>query len=321
MIGQTRPTMVRDATNLMVNLCLAAKARLARVRACGKLPHVALQVADFSFRLGVKLLLGRHGGSLRYLVAPVEGTRYLEFPFVLQHATPECRECLDVSSPRMLSLFWAQKHPRCEITIINPDSRDLTETQRVAGLLGLSSICIKDAGCEILPTWKERFDCIWSVSVVEHVEGAYDDCQAVRWMYNALKPGGRLILTVPTDKVFWIEYRNNNLYGTQLPTRGGLYFFQRFYDDEAIRDRLIKSIGVEPESIAWFGENKNGLFHAYIRRLISHGLSAHASDPLEIAANYREFPSWNEMPGAGVCCLAFRKPLTPVDKTAQPVPS
>ena len=53
----------------------------------------------------------------------------------------------------------------------------------------------------------KTYDCIWSLSVVEHIAGQYDDRYAIQAMYKALEPGGRMILTVPVDRLFWDEYR------------------------------------------------------------------------------------------------------------------
>ena len=299
---------MRFAAKCIAACRLLARARLARFRARRGLPPAALQVADFSFRTGLRLLMRGAPGAFQHLIAPVEGTRYLEFPFVLRYAPRRRADCLDVSSPRAVSLFLARNNPAAAITMLNPDARDLAESRKIAGILGLSRIRFQEGGCERLREWRGRFDCIWSVSVIEHVAGEYDDRQAVRWMYDALKPGGRLLLTVPADKTFWTEYRAEKLYGTQPQAGDGRYFFQRFYDEAAVRDRIIAAAGAEPEAVAWFGEKENGRFHAYIRRLMERGLFVHANDPVEMAVHYREFNAWADMPGAGVCCLVFRKP-------------
>jgi len=38
------------------------------------------------------------------------------------------------------------------------------------------------------------------------------------------------------------------------------------------------------------------------------GLRRSVEDPREIADNFREFPSWEAMPGAGVCGIRVVKP-------------
>jgi hypothetical protein len=117
-----------------------------------------------------------------------------------------------------------------------------------------------------------------------------------------------LILTLPTDKTAWTEYRPQDSYGLQAPNANGEYFFQRFYDAEAIRRRITGPVRCEPEVIRWFGEEKQGRFHTHTKRIMEEGLIGHILDPIEMAGNYREYDTWEDMPGIGVCCLLLRKP-------------
>ncbi len=130
----------------------------------------------------------------------------------------------------------------------------------------------------------------------------------VRWMFDALKPGGHLILTVPVDRRYWIEYREIDHYGTQAPMQDGNYFFQRFYDERALCGRLIESIGHAPVLTRWFGEKTPGRFHAYIAQWMREGIAATVDSPREIADHYQHFDSWQAMPGVGVAGLLFEKP-------------
>jgi hypothetical protein len=127
-------------------------------------------------------------------------------------------------------------------------------------------------------------------------------------MYDALKEGGTLILTVPVDRRFWSEYRDKDYYGTQgRSAERGKYFFQHFYDKAAIQERLLFSIEQQPKIMRWFGETSPGRFHEYIQSWIREGYDCIVEDPREIVGNYREFASWEEMPGVGVCGLAIKK--------------
>lgn len=101
------------------------------------------------------------------------------------------------------------------ILMINPDARDLNQTLLVIRKLGINSIQVENRGVESLLAQRGIYDCIWSISVVEHIEDGYNDTQAVQLMYNALKKGGKLILSVPVDRHFWDEYREADYYGTQ----------------------------------------------------------------------------------------------------------
>jgi hypothetical protein len=144
--------------------------------------------------------------------------------------------------------------------------------------------------------------------VVEHTAGKYDDQYAVHLMYDALAEDGHLILTVPVDRQFWEEYRDREYYGTSKEQSGNeSYFFQRYYDKAAIWERLVNAIGVQPSSVRWFGEKHAGHFAEYEKRWQNEGINLTFNDPLEIAENYQEFPSWETMPGIGVCGMLFKK--------------
>lgn len=263
--------------------------------------------------LGWKLFRMGQAGARSLLLAPVSITRYFEFDFAWRAlaGNPGCRHrCLDVSSPFLFSMFVVRRFPEVQVRMLNPDARDSQHVRRVVERLRWPGIECAQAGVEELDRENGTYDAIWSLSVVEHVAGAGgDDRDAVRRMWTALRPGGRLILTVPTDKRAWDEYRDNDPYGTQ-PKSGtnGAYFFQRFYDEAAIRSRLVGSIGQEPARMEWFGEKTAGHFHAYIERWRREGAQATIGDPLDIARNYQAYSSFADMPGAGVCGLLFIKP-------------
>ena len=263
--------------------------------------------------LGWKLFRMGQTSARALLMAPVSITRYFEFDFAWR-ALPGnpgfLHRCLDISSPFLFSLAVARHFPDVEVRMMNPSARDSQHVRRLVERLRWPGIECAQAGVEELDRENGAYDAIWSLSVVEHVAGAGgDDRDAVRRMWVALRPGGRLILTVPTDKRAWDEYRDNDPYGTQPKSgKDGAYFFQRFYDEAAIRSRLVASIGQEPARMEWFGEKSAGHFHAYIERWRREGAQATIEDPLDIARNYQAYPSFADMPGAGVCGLLFIKP-------------
>lgn len=195
--------------------------------------------------------------------------------------------------------------------MINPDVCDIEITQDIANALSLTSIQTAVADVRELAKCAGKYDAIWSISVVEHIAGSTTDSEAVKLMFDALRPGGRLIVTVPVDKTFWAEYRTLNHYGTQSATATGKYFFQHFYDEAAIRERLIAPLGVQPSHMEWYGETTHGRFHTYIQEWLHHGSGFAAGAAREEVDHYRVFPNWDVMPGAGVCGFVIKKPHTP----------
>ena len=263
----------------------------------------------FGRRHGWKMILHFMREGINYLIDPVSSTRYFEFPFALSSLPPNPNRCLDVSSPSVFSFYVSQKIHPTSIWMINPDPKDIQLSAKVVKRLKISNIRTDCLGVDILENTQESFDCIWAISVVEHISGKYDDRYAVKLMFNALDVGGHLILTIPVDRKFWTEYRTQEFYSksnSQQDPRG--YFFQRYYDKAAIWERIISTIGLEPSSVRWFGEKEMGHFVEYEQRWLNEGLYCTVDDPLDMVENYQEYPSWELMPGKGVCGLLFIKP-------------
>jgi SAM-dependent methyltransferase len=281
---------------------------LAATRYASKEQVPGLEFASFGRRMGWRLIGRMPRLGARYLLTPVDIVRYFEFGFAADCLPASPGGCLDVSSPRLFSFYVAATRPSAHITVLNPDADDLAETRSAAKELDLITLETRPGGTDALKTCSGAYDTAWSLSVVEHIAGAYDDREAVRWMFDALKPGGLLILTVPVDRRFWIEYRDIDHYGTQAPLENGKYFFQRFYDAQALHSRLIESIGHDPVTTRWFGEKTPGRFHAYVARWLQEGIAATVDGPREIADHYQLFDSWEAMPGVGVAGLLFQKP-------------
>lgn len=278
----------------------------------------------FGRRVGWRLLLRGSRKGLGYLLTPVNIVRYFEFPFAWSHlprppgrarwrARREVRRLpapgkwLDVGSPRLFSLYVASRRPSVSVTMMNPSASDISATERIVAALGFGNIVTERAGADAVAGREARYDCIWAISVVEHISGEYDDTDAVRGMYDSLREGGRLILTVPVARSFAEEFRDRDRYGLGQPREDGLYFFQRTYDMEAVRNRLIAPTGERPAVVRWFGEKSPGRYAAYVRRWTREGHACTVEDPREIADHYREFPSWEEMPGMGVCGIVIEK--------------
>jgi SAM-dependent methyltransferase len=190
----------------------------------------------------------------------------------------------------------------------NPDRHDLEQSREMAKALGVSRLSIEALALDGLRNLQARFDVIWTLSVLEHVAGDYDETSALAWIWERLAPGGHLIITVPFDRQARDEYRAIDYYGTQSRADSSKEsFFQRWYNEASINQRIIKPIGVNPMARGYFGECVPGHFRNYERRWMAHGLKVAIFDPLTIARHYREFPSADAMPGCGVTGLVFRK--------------
>lgn len=282
---------------------------------------VGMDFDAYGRKLGWRIL-GRGGLSMAreaawLLINPVSITRYFEYPFVFQCLPDHPGVWLDVSSPRLLGLYVVDKKLVTLLEMINPDTRDISQTQAIARRLQLDNLRCTSGAVDALIGTDRSFDCIWSISVIEHISGRYDDSAAMKMMYDLLRPGGRLIITIPTDRTFYCEHRKEDTYLLNADAAGGDYFFQRVYDESAIEARLLEPIGQRPVVMRWFGEKSQGQYRKYEKRWIAEGLSCTVDDPREISDNYQEFKSWKEMPGHGVCGFMLQKPMNgPVRKHA-----
>lgn len=267
---------------------------------------VGREFGRFGKKVGWSLIRRRQFSGINWVLVPVNITRYFEFSFVKANMPSCSRQCLDVSSPALYSLFVASQKADVAVHLANPDSNDLKATVNAARVLRLSNLFMSDLSLNQLVAPAGGYDCIWAISVVEHIAGEYDDRQSMRMLYDLLASGGRLIVTVPVDRSYWIEYRDRDYYGTQ-PKQGESYFFQRFYDKASIWERLLEPIGREPSVVGWFGERINGRFQSYIQRWLKEGVDCTLEDPREIVDYYETFDSWHTMPGVGVCGLVIDK--------------
>jgi predicted SAM-dependent methyltransferase len=274
---------------------------------------VGMEFDAYGRSLGWRVL-GRGGLSLAreaawLLINPVSITRYFEFPFVFQCLPDRPGAWLDVSSPRLLGLYVADKKLATSLEMINPDMRDIVQTEAIVKQLQLDNVRCTHGALDALVGKDRSFDCIWSISVIEHIAGLYDDSAAMKMMYAFLRPGGRLIVTIPVDRTFYEEYRKEDTYQLNGARAGDNYFFQRVYDESAVWARLLDPVGQQPVVMRWFGEKTQGQYRKYEKRWIAEGLVCTVDDPLEISGNYQEFGSWQEMSGHGVCGFMLQKPL------------
>jgi SAM-dependent methyltransferase len=263
-----------------------------------------------SAAIGSKLLFtGRASLKTCYnlIFSPMDSTRYFEFQEVWKSVEGFVfTRYLDVSSPRLLPLVVLKAAPEVTAELINPDLADLQETEKLARALGLEARCRFFNGVlENAEFSCASFDLITCISVLEHVP---EDKNALETMWSLLRPGGKLVLTLPCMSRPLEQYISHNQYGVLDPGEDGYTFWQRFYDRERIESVLYPITGV-PARMAVYGEKKYGLFfrNAGMKRLLGHRYPFWR-EPYMMAAEYRPFPSFDDLPGEGVVLLEFVKP-------------
>jgi len=260
--------------------------------------------------LGVRLFLLRRI-SLRtcyFLICfPMDSTRYFEFHEVLKSLVhiPFYRY-LDVSSPRIVPLLLLMQNRVAVAEMMNPDKRDIEEVERLANALGLGDRCtFTNRTIEMANYAAKTFDLITSISVLEHIPA---DREALDMMWSLLRPGGRLILTLPCMAQPLEQYISRDYYGVLSPESDGYTFWQRYYDEERLKSVIFNITGL-PAKMVVYGERSNGLFHrnANMKRLLGP-LYPYWRESFMVAKEYRYFRTITELPGEGVVMLEFVKP-------------
>jgi SAM-dependent methyltransferase len=262
------------------------------------------------FKLGLHLLIKRVApidlkAVFFVLLYPLDSTRYFEFDFVWRVVGGLTDEKhLDVSSPRLFFTLLLLHNPRLNSELINPDQADLAETQTLIQASGLGSRC-RLHGCVIAeaPFSPASFDLITSMSVVEHIP---EDRLAIQRMWNLLKPGGRLILTVPCAARTSEQYIDRDEYGVLGPDADGLVFWQRFYDEALLQERIFSVTG-PPRYQQIFGERVAGQFLKMAARKRTDRYYPFWREPYMVGQDYTYFNSLNDLPGEGVIAMEFVK--------------
>jgi SAM-dependent methyltransferase len=222
-------------------------------------PHSELRYYSFGLRVGFANLFtnGLSLGikkSLGKITQPINSyTRfpeYYHFESAIQHYlrnAPVGRQIrvLDVGSPKMLGLYLAA-NTRVEVTLTDISELNIDEYRVMwRGLekraQGKAVFALQDA--RTLQYGDDEFDVVYSMSVIEHIEGDSGDTKAVEEMIRVLKPGGLLLVSVPFA-VKYIEQHRVGFSGAVRETNDSrMYFFQRIYDKLAVETRILDHAG------------------------------------------------------------------------------
>lgn len=180
----------------------------------------------------------------------------------------------------------------------------MAETERLLRVCGLLDRCrmhrrlISDP-----PFAPASFDTITCISVLEHIP---EDREAVRAMWKLLRPGGRLVVTVPCAAITSEQYIDRDEYGVLGVGADGHVFWQRFYDAALLHERIYSVTG-KPSRTRIFGERSAGLFLKNATQKRTNRFYPFWREPWMVAQEYRTFTSLDELPGEGVIAMEFVK--------------
>lgn len=256
--------------------------------------------------LGLRALrLGQARQAFALIVNPMDSFRYFELDFVRRCIPgPVPGRYLDVSSPRLVFLMLLDREKSLVADVINPIEGDLADSLALARGLGLDGRCRPlRAMIEEAPYEEGSFDLITSISVIEHIP---DDQAAVAAMWRLLRPGGRLVVTVPCAREACEEYTNLDEYGLFESTDDGLVYWQRYYDE----DLLAKTFGVmgPPVRTAVYGEAEAGNYDRIVVRKRTDPSYPYWWEPVMMGRAYRRYERIADLKGMGVIGMEFVKP-------------
>ncbi len=265
------------------------------------------EFAEFGYKTGLRLLF-KGKFSPKLLLNPVSIVRYFEFDFVKSNLDLINElNILDVSSPYLFGFYLCRKE-EVNYTYINPDKRDLDNVQALTNKLEFSgsytTVC---ADARTLDYADNTFDVVLSISVIEHVNGD-DDSRVMKELWRVIKSGGLLILTFPVKPVYEEEFRDDDIYKLDAVKKEEGYFFQRYYDDNKIEERLLSSLDnfkIIDKKV--FGETSSNFYNGYKERWIKNGYSETVKDSYFISKYFRYFNNINKLKGIGVMGLTLKK--------------
>ena len=260
--------------------------------------------------LGLRLLYNRvpsvsFANIYSLIFWPMDSTRYFEFDFMWEALSKfPISRYLDVSSPRLFPVILALTKGDITAELLNPDPADVGSTSTIVEALGLKNRCSLHQCLITAAPWEaQSFDAITSISVVEHI---LQDTEAVQMMWDLLRPGGKMLLTLPCAAQASDQYINRNEYGLLTADDEGWFFFQRLYDLQLLEERIYSVTG-QPHRRVIYGEKIHGTLRRNLDRKMCDPHYPYWREPCMMGQDFRYFEDLGELPGEGVIALEFNK--------------
>lgn len=209
----------------------------------------------FAFRLGVnnfcknKFRIG-FLKTIGKILQPINSyTRYPEY-FIFEQIIKKyishkktCIKILDVGSPKIFGLYLAYNY-NVDIVLSDISTKNINEyvylwdliKEKAKGKLYFQLIDVRK-----LQEIGEKYDIIYSMSVIEHVEGWDGDVVAFNNISKSIQPGGLFLISFPFGNRYLEQVIEKDLaYNTDnIDNENNYSFFQRIYDLDFIQQRFI----------------------------------------------------------------------------------
>lgn len=195
--------------------------------------------------------------GLKRLVLPASYWRTAEFAFACRHLPlPSGARVFDLGSPKDLALYLARDRGFSVVaTDILPETIDLCRRyaraiDRLGDGPGRVHAEVQDGRALTFPD--ESFDGAFSISVLEHIPDR-GDTAAIQELVRIVRPGGPIVFTVPYDTGYRETYVDRPVY-ERKQVASERVFFERHYDDQALRERLASVPNTRITTMEIWGE-------------------------------------------------------------------
>lgn len=181
---------------------------------------------------GIYVRAGKWRRGLYLLIRPIDYWRTLELPISFEYLDPEPGEqILDVGSPKLISMYIAARAGADVHAMDIYDDGGLTDSTVFKNGTGADKLHVMIGDVRQLPFPDNSLDKVFSVSVLEHVfppEGG--DTAALKEIARVLRPGGRLVFTLPFVPRARVDYLDKDVYDRPRTSADEKVFYQRRYD-------------------------------------------------------------------------------------------
>ena len=244
-------------------------------------------------RLAMTSFMSRRSELRRAIARAMDQTispiSFLEFDFAWKAANSRepIQAYLDCSSPWLFPAMLLARRLCHTAAVLNSNARELEVIERLAREPRHRRVKPVLEGFNEVYLAGESFDLVTSLSWVARTA---DDTGTVKLLWNALKPGGMLLLSLPCA-----SGRTEHSLGSDGA---------RTYDESMLEDRVFASIG-QPRRAVVYGESQGP-----IGRTTHAGTNASVSlnRYIDMGRRWRIYPAVRNLPAEGIIAMKFVKP-------------
>lgn len=249
--------------------------------------------------------------GLKYAVAGIDLERCIEFPWCFNRLSQSARGALlDIGARNSVFPLFAAARSNFSVTAIDVDPMIIEQadfaSRAARGIsLDMSRLRYEVMDATAMTFSDNTFDVATAISAVEHIPGEGDSA-AIREIHRVLKPGGRLILTVPAFREHREEFHNRRVYNREY--NGEPVFFEHVYDAESARKRLLEAAPFRVAELTCFGQPAFDFSSLWwLKMPFTLKLPVRWATPVFASAFYNTVDSPADSRGISIVCAVLEK--------------